>query len=224
MAICHSRSDDEEGWKMMLQKSKGGDIRIRTSTATRAGHEHSVVDGVIVLELQISHDPAVGGFNANEWRVIIGELQKDGVALGIVGGKIPTSLVKYFGLGELEVLPALAILCQGYLLVCDKRGLGKDIPESMRQTFERLSDVETPVTKVQSHDFWDVFDEDNREKVVKAARSEWDGLTGSGKLGDVEALIRALPTQDKPLKDADVPMVAAAYKAIAARMGASVDQ
>lgn len=121
---------------------------------------------------------------------------------------------------EPETLIALSILCQGYLIVHAKHGHMKGVPESLRESSGQLPDPVTPLAKVQEHGFWGVFGQEDREELVKAAKSEWGGSIGGGDLGAIETLIRGLPTKDKALKGEDVLMVAKAYDAIAERMGA----
>jgi len=117
IAICHI-GDNEDAWKTIISKSKAGSIRIRTSSVGRSGFAHEIRDGVIILELQLPHDPEKdGGVTKDQWNQILDALKTEGTAAQIVQGDVPVSLVKFFGRSDIQFLLGLSILCQGYLAV-----------------------------------------------------------------------------------------------------------
>jgi hypothetical protein len=131
MAICHH--PDDAKWAELIKASKPGSIFVRTSSVGRAGHPHYMDNGVIVLELQPSHDPERGGVTADQWKDIVFEVLKDGVAARITHGDMPSWLTAYFCVvtKQASFLPALSILCQGYLAVhCGPDGRGGLVVEA----------------------------------------------------------------------------------------------
>jgi len=112
IVIGHFLSD--ANWENLVRKSKGGQkLRIRTSTCGRSGEKHTVTAlGVVVLNLCPKHDDLTPA----DWEGIIVALVKNGVAKGIAEGTVPPALAKYFADRQHDVLPSLAVLCQGYLI------------------------------------------------------------------------------------------------------------
>lgn len=116
-------------------------------------------------------------------------------------------------------LTALSILCQGYLIVrANQEGnVSEDLKPWVSEQWPNLSNRKA---EVQQHEYWNVFDGMDTKELNLVVEEEWKGLRGDGDLDHIKHLIQTLPTKEKPLKDTDTPMVAHAYKAIAARFGA----
>jgi hypothetical protein len=144
------------------------------------------------------------------WNQVPSDFADDAVALHrLLAAKNPCA----------EILIALSILCQGYLIVCANQGSGKNVPEFLNQwVLERGPDYSDRISQIQEYLFWDVFDQKDPSNLIKILEEEWKGLSGGGNFEDVKALILGLPTKEKPLTDNDVPMVSKAYDAIAARL------
>lgn len=126
---------------------------------------------------------------------------------------------------ETAVLNALAILAQGYLIVHAMEGAHSDlIPKRLHEAAKACAGVKTPTVKVQAHTFWEVFDGKNVEELVEAVTREWKGLGGGNGLDeDIGKLIRTIADKGAAAiagKEA-VAMVAGAYEAIEAKLGAS---
>jgi hypothetical protein len=129
-----------------------------------------------------------------------------------------------FNACEPEILRALAILAQGYLIVHAAADEDADlIPENLQKVAGSCS-REVPVKKVQAHAFWDVFDGKKTEELTKAATREWKGLGGGNGLDtDIENLIKAAADEGGGTiagKEA-VAMVKGVYEAIEAKFGAN---
>lgn len=60
----------------------------------------------------------------HDWKIVLNEIRRSRVAENIVGKKCPANLVMYFDPPVAQYLPALAIMCQGYL--CVGEFLGKE--------------------------------------------------------------------------------------------------
>ncbi|MDW7761980.1 MAG: hypothetical protein SCM96_15245 [Acidobacteriota bacterium] len=208
LAICHVHNENE--WMNFIEKSKPGSIRIRTSTQGRAGQKHYIKDNVIVLELQKGHNFRLGGVQQHEWEFIISELKKNGIAERIVKGDVPNNMISYFGNLSLEVLPALSILCQGYLMVhfAANPKLTKDLKVKESEDLLKLAEfareysfpreLQSLVEEVESPDFWNVFDSDNnadltnlRAEIMKDVNNEW-GMDSINRIAPVINLIEQL--------------------------------
>jgi len=214
----------QDNWDKLIKSSAAGTIRIRTSTAGRSGHTHINEEGVLVLQLQAKHNSVT----RQEWKSIIEHLLTSDNAFKIVNGEIPPEMAKFFGSGMLVVMPALSILCQGYLIVCANQGNGKAVPDYLKRWAsvpgsEMLKSVH--VAEVQKRRFWNVFGEQGADKLVKLAESEWNGLAGDGKPTKVWQLLNAVVpdkhTPDERLVAPDEKLVADAFEAIEGKLGAN---
>jgi hypothetical protein len=213
----------QDSWNKLVKSSAKGKIRIRTSTAGRSGHKHTNENGVFVLQLQLSHNSV----SVQEWRIIIEHLLTSGAALKIVNGEIPSDMTKFFGSGTLEVLPALSILCQGYLIVCANQSNEKVVPEYLKRwVSEQWAEMSkrVGVIDVQKLGFWNVFGEKDTDGLVNLAKSEWNGLADNGESEKVWKLLSAVaPNKQAPnekLVATNEKLVADVFEAIERKLGA----
>jgi hypothetical protein len=182
----------EANWDRLNSISGPGSIRIRTSTAGRVGHQHTIQNGVFVLQFQPRHTDVT----SEEWKAIIEYLLTENAAQSIVDGNIPSEMTDFFGTGNLEILPALSILCQGYLHV------EKNMP--------------LRVAEVRNKCFWCVFGGRTTKQLTTSARAEWNGLKGSGDFAKVENLLSQLNKEE-----IQAVYVVEANSAITSRLGAN---
>ena len=199
-------------------------------------HRHRIVDNVPVLHLRPSFSSEVN------WDQIL-RLTDYGVASEIVAGNVPTQLVRYFGdvRTSSSLLPALSILCQGYLDVqagphksesfsegAFKNALinmGWDAVLSDDEARESLNPAlrkdkddakrKMLIGQVSSAKYW-------QEPFSKVAdllpmvEAEWKGPKGE----TFNAVKRLIPQNDGALPFAiDRDTVAAAYNALYAELG-----
>lgn len=126
-----------------------------------------------------------------------------------------------------EILPALSILCQGYLAVhADEHGKGEELGSALDQM--GWSEDLTPdgsndrVEEVSDLDWWQVFD--GEDHLIEKVEEEWGSETGD--LGAVEDLLKRITDADGriaeeqgTLKEEDRVTVADAYCKLAERLG-----
>ncbi|MEW8051850.1 MAG: hypothetical protein AB2809_15900 [Candidatus Thiodiazotropha sp.] len=218
-------------------------VFIHCSSAGRKGHSHRMHGGLAILELQ----PRFGEMSKEQWKKLLQGLDANNVS-EIVKGKVPSELSEFFEMGHLMyLLPAICILCQGYLATQPDplKGLaGQSLGESTCKALtlmgwekvknsDSASGILTPALKgedkaglealrieVASDYYWMVLGE--REDLVDRCAEEW---LPTGTAEDVETLkksdkfklITALEACAFPIEDSEI--VAYTYLALHERLG-----
>ena len=128
----------------------------------------------------------------------------------------------------LSRLPALAILCQGYLAVHARRVGGGWGPPDIEAALHQMgytsevhevvsSNIDIKRTQVSSPDWWDVSDEYNTvDELVKQATEEWNRAEHPMGWDSVYPLFEHITQEDGPL---NTQLVASAYCALVERLG-----
>lgn len=189
---------DDKLWESLLDTSPFGSIRIRTSTVGRYGNPHRVTNrNVIELNLYPKHS----NLDKSDWEIILTEISKSGVALRIAEGDCPNELHTYFGTSIPEILTALSILCQGFLMIL-KPIQGKNVEGEKKEIFKKA--------------FSNVFGDKNTEEVRRIAEGEWETFDPKADFGPVETLFKSIESTEVINYD----MVKKAYEELSKRLGA----
>lgn len=143
----HAREDQAN--KIIEALKHQNSLFVRCSTEGRKGNEcvHRKVDNMVILELRQSYH----NVTHEQWKYIIEALRDRDVSISIVDGNIPPELWPFFGSESKVALPALAILCQGYLVArgrTDLLGLGGNL------TLNAIPIPESSKAKVVDSDWW----------------------------------------------------------------------
>ena len=208
-------------------------IFIRCSTVGRSSYPHRIQDQLAILEMNVR----IEDVTAEEWGAIISAIFKDPILpSSVIEGKMPQYFQKFFGKSSLQYLSALAILCQGYLVVhaglagttadSDDKVIATALTKMGWDSANGLILVERARKDVVEPGFWDVFDvveESNpRERLTKlrkiiltTAQKEW-GRNSDPEFEPVETLIGMIGS-----KISNPVPVAEAYLKLKKRLGDS---
>lgn len=165
IAFVHTGSDTD--WDLVVKNAKSGNVRVRISTQGRMTTATPVVNsaGVYCFELTV---PATSkSMPSGDWEKIIGGCLSHQVLSDFSGGKTSSNLRQYFFREVLEVLPSLAILCQGYLAVCAEfKGKKTWCDEDIQPALEQMG--------------WTKFIQDKGSEIIKqgfGCPEDWKGVT-----------------------------------------------
>lgn len=239
IAVCHFKRLST-AWGELLADSQKGKVRIRTSSIGMPNPAHAVTDkGAIALYLRPPH----GKLKVQDWKKILEALADGKTGRGIANGQVPADLQRYFGEPAVfDVLPALSILCQGYLAAyaapdgtaepkfTDEGGHFASALREMgwSEALAELQDKSPLRATVETAEFWNVFDPNQtnvaslRKTIVDAGHTEWQRAGDCG--ADAEAQFEPVRTLIEkigaPIGSPSV--VAKAYLQLVKRFGGAV--
>ena len=182
IAIAHV---SDEGWQQIITNySSNGDIRVRVTVDGGSFNEPPVKEnGVYKFHLETQ----AGILEAEDWQKIISGLSNPDNVKALVRGENPNGLRRFFVHQVMKHLPALTILCEGYLAVYaeDTDNISSAL-DLMGWTEFRKSekgqnlvqqDLRDKKSIVQCSQWWlDVFEQESLDGAVK---KEWKYKTGT---------------------------------------------
>ena len=236
IVIAHSGDDTIwkellDSWQELPEKSSHERILIRTgSTEGRRGLSQERYERAFALNLYPPHTQV----KSDDWKKILTALVIDDTAQKITDGGCPIGLRRFFG-GPLALMPAICILCQGYLalyrslhsklpLDChedvrtafesmgwDKAFTHDNIPTGMKTLLNKSTDNSLPFKK----EYWYIFNDISFSDIEGEVQAEWNSLTDNSDWGKVEALLKHIYLSAEDSDASCAPVVAGAYLALA---------
>ena len=195
IAIAHI---SDERWKELIEDySSPGDVRVRVTVGGNFFDESppKKVNGVYIFHLMRQ----AGDLDEADWEEILDGLSHEENVKALVDGGDPNGLRRFFVHEAQDFLPALTILCKGYLAVhADDKTYHKDIGNALDlmrwtdfQNSASHTDLGDKKNEVQQPTWWlQAFE---RESFCDDMKKDWKATTGSDKLPDeLNALLDAI--------------------------------
>ncbi len=236
VVIAHSGDDTIwqellDAWQELPEKSSHERILIRTGSAQgRRGLSQERYGRVFALNLYPPHTQV----HSDDWKKILTAFVIDDAAQKITDGGCPIGLRRFFG-GPLTLMPAICILCQGYLALY--RSLNLKLPldchEDVRTAFESMgwdkafthdnipTGMKTLLHKNTGKslrfkkEYWHIFNDISFSDIEGDVQAEWNSLNGNSDWGKVEALLKHIYLSAEDSDASCAPIVAGAYLALA---------
>ena len=235
-SISHVCAQVRDG--MIEQDAKKDSIHVRCSTTRLEHYIKSKANGAIFLNLRKSLDV----MDSDDWQRFISALYANENLKLLRGGKVPDQLNEFLGPDRvLEVLPALCILCQGFLGAwretepdAERLAVGEieealklmrwdELPQEIRNSVrERLGgdcpndQQELFFSDLYKPSWWQVFEVNRYDSLKSLIEREFSGYETNGEISRDSVLKLAKFISSKTdISNNNMPeMVASAYISI----------
>jgi len=163
ICICHISGDSD--WNLVLSSAKHNEIRIRMSTVGLFSSPIPILNQNGVYTLNLVRNPNI--LQRAEWELLLKSISNPLILNTLTHRTTKSQLKKLFFANQIEIIPALSILCQGYLIV-HYHSLEKSnkITGNIKKSFENMGYYndelinrfkqmeEENMTQTENHQWW----------------------------------------------------------------------